>query len=144
MTNACGTCTLCCTVMEVPGLTGPREPCQHLCAGGCGIYGSRPEPCRVWSCLWLQSQDGGPTVRLDRSLRPDQTGCVLEGNDQGNIIVHCDKPRSYRREPMYGWLLRIVRLGKCHVIIDIGDGDFYELIADGSLRVLDPERYRRV
>jgi hypothetical protein len=65
--NRCGKCTACCTALGVPAIDKPpRHRCKHLCAKGCGIYPTRPEPCRVWSCGWLLGGDWLARYRPDR------------------------------------------------------------------------------
>jgi hypothetical protein len=79
--KSCGGCTLCCDLVPVDAATLKKPgftPCRHLrdmllVAGpGCGIYDSRPRPCRVWACVWLTSPD------LPAELRPDRCGVVLD------------------------------------------------------------------
>lgn len=79
--KACGGCTRCCDLVPVEAhdLKKPSfTPCPHLrdvftLAGpGCGIYGTRPRPCQVWSCVWLTSPD------LPPELRPDRCGIVID------------------------------------------------------------------
>lgn len=73
----CGPCTACCTVLGVhePGvLDKPNyQPCQHLCATGCGIYENRPKSCRDWTCYWKTGLLG------DERRRPDKLGIVIDG-----------------------------------------------------------------
>jgi hypothetical protein len=72
--NGCGSCTACCTVLGVKDLRkDDYTKCQHECAGGCGIYDSRPKECRTYECLWLASSNDAP-----EGLRPDKLGVILE------------------------------------------------------------------
>lgn len=78
MTNACGDCSLCCTLLPVRAIEKPgAQRCQHQCATGCAVYPKlmsiAPE-CRLWSCLWL-SRDQDDATEL---LRPDQCGYVVD------------------------------------------------------------------
>jgi hypothetical protein len=79
--KSCGGCTLCCDLVPVDARELKKRaftPCPHLrsvltAAGpGCGIYGTRPRPCQVWSCVWLTSPD------LPAALRPDRCGVVID------------------------------------------------------------------
>lgn len=85
LNRSCGDCQACCTVMGVTELAKPQgERCRHLEVGGCGIYGSRPESCRDFHCLWrmgLGHQDE----------RPDKTGLVID-------VTHGDLPALVIRE----------------------------------------------
>ena len=51
----CGSCTLCCKLLAVPGLDKPAgQFCRHCVPGkGCNIYRDRPEVCQAWNCGWL-------------------------------------------------------------------------------------------
>ena len=71
--RGCGTCTACCTVLDVPELDKPEGvPCQHLTDQGCGIYEDRPEACRNFKCGYLLRIDDWPT-----RMRPDQSGFMI-------------------------------------------------------------------
>jgi hypothetical protein len=52
---------------------------------GCGIYDSRPESCRIYECVWLQTQ------RLDKpiplALRPDKSRVLIGTTNQGEDVV---------------------------------------------------------
>jgi hypothetical protein len=57
----------------VPSLDKPAyKLCQHSSSSGCGIYSSRPQECRDYSCLWLSSDLGEVTDR------PDEIGIVFD------------------------------------------------------------------
>ena len=134
--SGCGSCTLCCTVMKVT--TDTVKPahvtCEHCTAGGCGIYADRPDACRGFKCLWLASQDF-PPVRLAPELRPDRAGTVIDLNTVGYVIAHCETRRSWTREPMLGWLLRMAT--KTTVMLELPDGA-HLLAPDGSTEALLP------
>lgn len=75
MGRVCGECVACCTVMRIEVLGKEAGvPCQHLTASGCGIYATRPEPCRQYQCLWLQN---GPLLRDED--RPSSLGAMMNG-----------------------------------------------------------------
>ncbi|HEX4146483.1 MAG TPA: hypothetical protein VHY91_23485 [Pirellulales bacterium] len=70
--RVCGECTACCTVMGIAALNKPGySRCVHEC-GRCGIYDSRPEACRKWSCGWLLGR-----VEGDERRRPDRLGLMF-------------------------------------------------------------------
>lgn len=139
MTRGCGSCTLCCTLMAVqmePVSTIAKPAgvrCSKLCGKGCSIYEARPDACREWSCLWLHTQTG-PTDAMDKRLRPDRSGVVLDLNQRGNIIAHCHRPASWQREPMRGFLCSLAR--QTHVILDLGENRASQLLPDGTTREL--------
>ena len=77
--RSCGGCTACCDELAVVG-DGTKKPpgvrCVNCTPGfGCGIYESRPQPCRNFHCLWL-SLDG-----LDDSWRPDNSKIMFMFDD---------------------------------------------------------------
>lgn len=83
MAGHCEECRACCTVFEVEEISKPfGVPCQHLgptpFGPGCTIYPDRPEPCKHFVCLWLDSQRR-PILedRMGEDLRPDVTNVVL-------------------------------------------------------------------
>jgi hypothetical protein len=64
----CGECQACCVLVSVPQLDPPKPlftPCVHQCATGCGIYPTRPLPCRDFRCAW-HLEMGPPENRPDR------------------------------------------------------------------------------
>ena len=84
MTNQCGECTLCCTLLPVKWMDKPAgEDCVH-CDGGCLIHETKPAECSDFECSWLQSN-----VDNDE-LRPDRCGVVFEKVDDtefyGNVV----------------------------------------------------------
>lgn len=84
--KTCGECNLCCKVMGVASVTEVRdgspfvifkekpqgEWCQYVKSGdGCGVYRTRPNACRDFSCTWLDS------IALTAEYRPDKIGVVF-------------------------------------------------------------------
>lgn len=71
----CGACKLCCTLLPVD-LVDEWKPhnvrCKHLRSSGCGIYATRPDSCRMWSCKWL-FDDATAGLR-----RPDLAGYAID------------------------------------------------------------------
>lgn len=72
--RACGTCTVCCTVLSVPEIPkAVHTACEHLGSHkGCAIYKDRPKSCADFHCLWLTETEG-----VDGEYRPDRCGLVL-------------------------------------------------------------------
>lgn len=70
----CGSCTLCCRLLNIKDVNSPAgSSCKHCKEGvGCGIYNIRPEPCREFKCAWLQMKTATP------ELRPDKCYVVFE------------------------------------------------------------------
>ena len=76
--RACGSCSVCCSVLRVDELSKPAgRDCRHQRGEqGCSIHATRPDVCRGYHCLWLQ---GG----LEESERPDRTGGLVDLEPDG-------------------------------------------------------------
>jgi hypothetical protein len=103
--RACGTCTLCCKLLEIdtseltkpPGVWG-----QHCTPGqGCGIYPTRPRLCRTFACGWLINP------RLGAEWKPNRAKIVLNhdiaanGVSRASFVVDPSFPGRWREEPYY-------------------------------------------
>jgi hypothetical protein len=167
----CGTCQLCCKVMPVAGppLNKPAGVrCKHQRTGkGCGIYATRPLPCRVFACRWLADRETAGMPRPDRchyviDLKDDYVEQVLEDGTRtriGVVQVWVDPHfrDSYRRPELRAYMLRIAeRCGQGTIVrfssreaITIfppplcADGEWHE-IGDGVMIVDRDEMDRRV
>ena len=70
--RSCGSCTVCCRVLEIKALEKPAGIlCRHNTGSSCGIYPERPEACARWHCLWRK------IGALPEDLRPDRAGVVF-------------------------------------------------------------------
>lgn len=79
--RACGSCSLCCTVLRVDELHKlGGTPCPKLrsSGSGCGIHPTRPTICRAYRCLWLQGS-------LEEDDRPDRLGAVTDLVSEGGM-----------------------------------------------------------
>lgn len=83
--KSCGSCTKCCTLIEVPEL-GKKEgqTCVHLTDKGCGIYEDRPQSCKDFICGFLAFEFFKPR------LRPDRCGfvCCPQETDFGATLIN--------------------------------------------------------
>ena len=100
--RACGSCTMCCKVLQIDELDKPAGAwCPNCAIGkGCKVYDERPGPCRGFVCIWLTES------ALPDSLRPDRSKVVLAALSSDRITAYCDPadPMAWRREPVYGML----------------------------------------
>ena len=91
---SCDGCTACCKVLKIRELEKPGNTwCQHCRIGeGCGAYETRPESCRIYECIWLQSQrEARP---LPPELRPDRSKVVIGTTNHGEeIVLYVDSAR---------------------------------------------------
>lgn len=70
--RTCGSCTVCCHILEVKALAKPAGVlCEHSTGTACGIYRDRPSACATWHCLWRK------IGALPDALRPDRAGVML-------------------------------------------------------------------
>lgn len=82
---SCGDCTACCTLMAVVELDKPRcVSCKHL-DKGCGIYATRPQSCREFECIWLQTQK--TSAPWPKRLRPDRCGVMFTPTVDPNVMA---------------------------------------------------------
>lgn len=98
--RTCGTCTLCCKVLEVQSLAKPPgQWCVHVLKGrGCGIHGAHPADCRAFACGWLQTPDLGP------EWKPEVCRFVLRNeSDQRRLCVDVDPgfPDAWKKPAYY-------------------------------------------
>ena len=106
----CGSCTSCCTLLEVTDVgKSMNEWCKHCDAGkGCAIYDDRPQMCRSFSCAWLQGH-------LNDEWFPEKSGMVVHfSQDAVNVQVDPSYPDRWRQEPYFSklceWSLNGIRM----------------------------------
>ncbi|AYO82585.1 hypothetical protein [Methylobacterium brachiatum] len=103
--RACGACTLCCKVYDVPAVESVAgQWCRHTKAGqGCAIHATRPDHCRAFHCLWMTE------IWLGPEWKPDRAKMVLTLDPLSrnmNVQVDPGQANVWRREPYYGQLKR--------------------------------------
>jgi hypothetical protein len=111
---------MCCKLLAIDELAKPLDRwCAHCKPGkGCGIYDTRPPPCRTFFCGWMTDGGFGP------EWRPDRAKFLLGLEPSGHVVVHCDAsaPAAWRREPYYAeirsWTRRPV--GRAEVLVRSG------------------------
>jgi uncharacterized protein len=109
--KSCGSCTLCCAVLEIVELSKPAGPvCENCRAGaGCAIYADRPQVCRDFECEWLMSRE------LPRQFRPDLIGTILmEDPDSEEYRAVCApaKALAWRNPKVFAHLVRMAKSGR--------------------------------
>jgi hypothetical protein len=127
----CGSCTSCCTLLEVTEVgTAVNEWCKHCEAGqGCTIYDQRPQMCRSFSCAWLQGH-------LDDDWYPESAGMVVHfSQDAVNVQVDSAHPDRWRQEPYFSklseWSLNGIRMNGNRgyaTLVAVGGSEKYLLL----------------
>ncbi|MBV1705047.1 MAG: hypothetical protein KGI57_01685 [Hyphomicrobiales bacterium] len=112
--KACGSCKMCCQVLEIPELDKPAGPDCPNCAGrnGCAIYDARPNVCREFECEWLGERSLGPR------LRPDLCGVIFfvdPDTDEYRAVSHPAKPMAFRAPEVFKHLVAMAKAG--HVVV---------------------------
>lgn len=94
----CGGCSLCCKLLDVPGLAGPGVWCPHCKpgspGGGCTIHDHRPEVCLGFDCFWRAES-------WPDHLRPDRCKVVFEAlPGVVTILISVDpsRPDAWKKE----------------------------------------------
>ena len=127
MASHCQDCTGCCVVFEVKDV--PKafgEPCKHigntLFGLGCQIYAERPDACKRYVCLWLDSQRRSDVESFPEHMRPDVSKVVLGwpwGEDRETLFVYPypGHEDAWRKRPVSLYLQRILAKGGKVVIV---------------------------
>jgi hypothetical protein len=122
--RSCGTCTLCCKLLNVPEVEKPLgEWCRYCDKGvGCTIYADRPRRCRDFFCGYLQS------ANLSDEWHPVRARFLItrEG-DELTLYVDRAAPEAWTKPPYYGLIkhwardpqsrLVLVRIGKRTIVV---------------------------
>lgn len=101
--KTCGDCGLCCKLLGIQALDkAPGAWCRHYKRGsGCGQYAMRPDACRGFECLWLQSE------KLDDAWKPNRAKFVMYTERQDkrlNVVVDPATPSAWKSDPYYSRL----------------------------------------
>jgi hypothetical protein len=138
--RSCGTCTMCCKLLEIDVLKKPRGVwCTHCNPkSGCTIYETRPEPCRSFNCGYLRLPG------LDDRWKPAKARFLINYETAaGRIAIHADleRPDAWKAEPYAAtikqWSLNAARQGS-YVIVWAGRNA--TLVLPGRLKELGPVR----
>lgn len=104
----CGSCSLCCKLLDVPGLAVAGQWCPHCKpgtpGGGCTIHDHRPEACLGFDCFWRA--ESWPDW-----LRPDRCRVMFEalpGVETILISVEPSRPDAWKDKKILD-VIRILR-----------------------------------
>jgi hypothetical protein len=104
--------------------------CRHLKMGqGCGIYETRPEPCREFYCRWMEDPRLGP------EWKPNKSKIVLAHLAEHQLSVYVDPGAvgAWRKEPYLSGLMAMAKIG-------LGNNAILKIIDQGRVFVLLPNR----
>lgn len=119
----CEGCTACCKVLKIRELDKPAHVwCKHCKIGvGCGSYETRPESCRVYECIWLQTQ------RLPRpmafELRPDKSRVVIGTTNKGEEMVFYVSPERPDAWNRGGFRQFVAEMRARGTVMHVSDGE---------------------
>ena len=135
----CGSCSLCCKLLDVPAVYKPAgQWCKHFAAGtGCEIHQLRPKACREFACLWLKGYG------LGDEWKPETAKFVMaEAYDGDVIMVHVDpkQKNAWRSEPYYTALKQLSEkvMGDNQLIMIVEPTRRLVLTPDQELDIGDP------
>ena len=127
MAGLCQDCDGCCVVFEVKDV--PKafgEACKHLgptlFGHGCQIYAERPDACKRYVCLWLDSQRRSDVEKFPENMRPNVTKCVLGwpwGMDRETLFVYPypGHDTAWQKPPVSLYLRSILAKGAKVVVV---------------------------
>ena len=109
--KACGSCTLCCSALEIVEFQKPPGVACVNCvaSGGCAIYAARPEVCQDFECLWLTERS------LPPNMRPDRVGTILmedPDSDEYRAVCEPSRPNAWRAGRVFAHLVAVAKTGR--------------------------------
>lgn len=114
--RSCGSCSLCCRLLNVPEAGKPEHGwCPHCRPGkgGCSIYPDRPNVCRTYACHWLIDD-----VNFNDDWFPQKSRIVPDfhiDDETKNMFLrfHIDPrtPNRWREEPYYSHIKKCTLAG---------------------------------
>jgi hypothetical protein len=138
----CGTCTLCCKIMEITELSKPAGSwCPNCRAGvGCTIYGQHPPSCKAFRCGYLNGA-------VPEAWRPNQSHMVVTFKSGPNYpFIHVDPgyPDAWRKEPFYSQIRQwAVDLAKSDGVVLVGVNHYLTVVfpvGEKYLGIVPPDK----
>jgi hypothetical protein len=120
--KSCGSCNMCCKVLQIDDLAKPAGAwCKNAKPGiGCTIYETRPGSCQAFFCEWILNKDMGP------EWKPDAAKFVVNPlTSDANLLIGVDPnfANAWRREPYHTqirqWVKSFEAIGR-FVLVRIG------------------------
>lgn len=127
--RACGECSLCCLIPDIPVERKSKlDYCPHCRPGkgGCSIYADRPDLCKTYSCAWLVGS-------VPDRWRPLTCKMIIDFDRTDNglllrVLVHPDYPERWREEPWYSDIKKMALNGLN------GSREPYRTVVTGPMR----------
>ena len=112
--KSCGSCNMCCQILDIVELKKDAGILCENCVGGsgCQIYQSRPQVCRDFECEWLTERSIGP------QLKPDKVGTlflICPDSDQYQAVTDPKRPTAWRHPLVFKHLIAKAKEG--HVVV---------------------------
>ena len=144
--KSCGSCMLCCKVLDIREFKKPPGAwCVHAVSGkGCGVYANRPGFCRAFYCRWMYDPGFGPEWKPDRAkfvvMPPDPRGRFL------HILVDPGYPDAWTKPPYLAEIKRWAADGIAReqfVLIRIGSR-LIVVLPDREVRLGEVDPYAQI
>jgi hypothetical protein len=108
----CNECSLCCKLLDVPGIAAAGEWCPHCTpgnkSGGCTIHSKRPEICLGFNCFWRAES-------WPDELRPDRCKVIFEalpGVETILITIDPSQPDAWKKKEIIEVMMKLVKKGR--------------------------------
>jgi Putative zinc- or iron-chelating domain len=174
--ESCGSCSLCCKILHIDadtlydedprtlkneGMEFPEKPwntwCEFCEPGNphpCQVYERRPQACKTYECLWLQSQRRDDVPALPSAMKPNMCHVVLNGSHLDDSVLYAYVDVAYlgawRKEPVRSHLIKVAQQGLYVVIVEgkkrfimTKDSPTVEL-SEGQIMALGEGKYVRM
>jgi len=118
----CGDCTLCCKLIEAPGLSPAGEWCKHCEPGsGCKIHPDRPDFCKNYHCFWRAEE-------WPDELRPDRCKVIFEslpGVETILVSVDSSRPDAWKKKKILRVIETLRKKGRPLVLKTKNDSEMF-------------------
>lgn len=121
----CGECSLCCKLIDVPGLAGAGKWCPNCkpgaSAGGCQIHEDRPSVCLGFDCFWRAES-------WPDELRPDMCKVIFEALPGVRTIlmsVDPSRPDAWKEPSVLNVVSILRRKGRPLVVKTKNDSEMF-------------------
>ena len=121
----CGTCGLCCKLINVPGMADAGTWCPHAqlgdISGCCTIYNDRPKVCLGFNCFWRAEE-------WPDWLRPDRCKVIFEALPGVlTILISIDpnRPDVWKKKEVLEVIEKLRKKGRPLVLKTKNDSEMF-------------------